>query len=162
VENGAGGSAATEFVADGKNQYDCSQVTGSKWSCLQGAEAPGTASLDGDPFFAFTGAAIYGIIEALQVEAAVAGFKVAHSSITVNGILLKCVALSGKENGQTEAFKWCITSDGVVGLVNSTGSSGSDGSSFEITKLSTNPPSSMFEPPAGATLTTTTLPTTTT
>jgi hypothetical protein len=162
VENGAGGSAATEFVADGKNQYDCSQVTGSKWSCLQSAEPARAASLDGDPFFAFTGAYVYGLIEALQVEAALVGFKVTHSSPTVNGIPLKCVAVSGKENGQTEDYKWCITSDGVLGLVNATGSSEGGGSSFEITKLTTSPSSSMFEPPAGATLTTTTVPTTTT
>ena len=154
MQNASGGSGATDFVADGKNQYECSQGSGTKWSCIQSAEPAGTASIDGDPFFAFTGAYVYGIIETLQVEAAIAGFHVANSTTTVNGISLKCVSISGKENGQTEDYEWCITADGIVGLVKSTGSSAGDNSSFEIKKLDTSPPASIFEPPAGAALTT--------
>jgi hypothetical protein len=145
MQNATSGSGGTDFVADGKNQYECSQVSGSKWSCVQSAEPSGTGSFAGDPFFAFTGAYVYGIVEALRVEAAI-----------VNGISLKCVAISGKANGQTEDYKWCITSDGILGLVKSTGSSAGDNSSFEITKLDTSPPASIFEPPSGASLTTVT------
>jgi hypothetical protein len=156
MQNATSGSGGTDFVADGKNQYECSQVSGSKWSCVQSAEPSGTGSFAGDPFFAFTGAYVYGIVEALRVEAAIEGFKVTNSTTTVNGISLKCVAISGKANGQTEDYKWCITSDGILGLVKSTGSSAGDNSSFEITKLDTSPPASIFEPPSGASLTTVT------
>jgi hypothetical protein len=154
METGNGGSGATDFVADGKNQYDCSQVSGAKWTCLETPEPAGSSGYDGDPFFDFTGAYVYGIVEVLQVEAALAGFKVTNSTTTVSGIPLKCVALTGKANGQVEDYKWCITSDGIIGLVKSTGSGAGDNSSFEITKLNTSPPSPIFQAPSGATLTT--------
>jgi hypothetical protein len=158
---GTGAGGATDFVADGKNQYECSQPSsGAQWTCLQNAEPSSVAGFAGDPFFDFTGASVYGIIEALQVEAAIEGFKVTNSTMSVSGISLKCVSLTGKVNGQVESYKWCITSDGILGLVKYTGSSAGDNSSFAITKLNTSPPASIFEPPSGATFTT--LPTATT
>lgn len=161
MEPGSGGSGGTDFVADGKNTYDCSQTgSGVKWTCLQTPEPASSSGLDSLPFFGFTGAYFYAIVEALQVEAAIAGFKVTNSTTTVNGISLKCVSLTGKVNGQAENDEWCVTGDGILGLVKYTGSGAGDNSSFEITKLDTSPPASIFEPPSAATLTT--LPTVTT
>jgi len=161
TEPGPGGSGGTDFVANGKNTFECSQTgSGSKWNCLQTPEPASTSGLDTLPFFGFTGAYFYAIVEALQVEAAIAGFKVTNSTTTVNGISLKCVSLKGKVNGQAENDEWCVTSDGILGLVKSMGSGGGDNSSFEITKLDPSPPASIFQPPSGATLTT--LPTVTT
>jgi hypothetical protein len=150
--NGAGG---TEFVANGKNQYDCSQdSSGGKWTCAESAELSSTAGLEGDPFFGFTGAYVYTILTALEVEAAVAGYKVGNSKTSVAGISLKCVSLSGKSNGQTESYEWCVTNDGILGLVRDTSSKAGSNSSFELTHLSRSPQSSLFEPPSGATVTT--------
>jgi hypothetical protein len=161
TEPGSGDSGGTDFVADGKNTYECSQTSGgAKWTCVQTPEPGGSSGLGSLPFFGFTGAYFYAIVEALQVEAAIAGFKVTNSTTTVNGISLKCVSLKGKVNGQAEDDEWCVTGDGILGLVRYTGSSAGDNSSFEITKLDTSPPASIFQPPSGATLTT--LPTVTT
>jgi len=158
---GTGGSGATDLVGDGKNQYECSQSSSAaQWTCLQSSEAPGTSGYGAAPFFDFTGAFVYGLAEALQVEAAINGFKVNNSTITVNGIPLKCVSLTGKVNGRVGDYEWCVTGDGVLGLAKYEGGSAGDGSSFEITKLDTSPPASVFEPPPGASFTTLTTPTT--
>jgi hypothetical protein len=154
IAPGSAGSGGSEFFANGKNQYECSQDSaGSKWTCIESTEPSSTAGDEADPFFAYTGAYVYSIIEALQVEAAIAGFHVTNSTTSVNGISLKCVALSGKSNGQTENDEWCITKDGVLGLVKNTSSTSSGNSSFEITRLDTSPPSSIFQPPSDATIT---------
>ncbi len=150
----ADGSGATAWVANGKDTYDCSQDTsGGKWSCMESAEATGSDAIDGSPAFAFTGADYYGFIVGLSVVAAAEGYSVDNSSTTVNGISLKCTKVSGKHNGQAVNDEWCITSDGILGLVKYTGSSSSDNSAFTITSLSTNPSSSVFQPPSGAAIT---------
>lgn len=152
---GTGGSGATDVVGDGNNQYACSQSSGSaQWTCLQSAEAPGTSGYGAAPFFDFTGAFVYGLAEALEVEAAIEGFKVTNSTTSVNGIPLKCVSLRGKVNGQVGDYEWCVTANGILGLAKYAGGSAGDGSSFEITKLNTSPASSIFEPPSGASITT--------
>jgi hypothetical protein len=156
-----GGSGATDFVADGKNQYECSHAgSGTQWTCLQSPEPQGSSGYDSDEFWAFTGTYVYGVVEALQVEAAIAGFKVTNSTMSVNGIPLKCVAITGKVNGQVENYKWCITGDGILGLVGYGGANAGDNSSFEITQLNMSPPASIFEPPPGASFTTLTTSTT--
>ncbi len=161
TEPGTAGSGATDVVGDGKNQYECTQSSaGAQWTCLQSAEAAGTSGYGAAPFFDFTGAFVYGLAEALQVEAAIEGFKVTNSTMSVNGIPLKCVSLRGKVNGQEGDYEWCVTSDGILGLARYAGGSAGDGSSFEITKLNTSPPASIFEPPPGASFTALTTPTT--
>ena len=125
TEPGAGGSGGTDFVADGKNTYECSQGRSSNGTASRppsrGALRPRLV-----PFFGFTGGYFYAIVEALQVEAAIAGFKVTNSTTTVNGISLKCVSLKGKVNGQAEDDEWCVTGDGILGLVRYTGSGAGD------------------------------------
>ncbi len=158
---GTGGSGATDVVGDGKNQYECTRSSaGAQWTCLQSAEAPGTSGYGAAPFFDFTGSFVYGLVEVLQVEAAVEGFKVTNSTMTVNGIPLKCVSIRGKVNGQMGDYEWCVTADGVLGLAKYAGGSAGDGSSFEITKLDTSPAASTFGPPPGASFSTLTTPTT--
>jgi hypothetical protein len=148
------GSGATAWLANGKDSYDCSQATsGGKWSCVETAEAAGSDAIDASPAFAFTGADYAVIIESLSAVAALEGYNVSNSSQSVNGISLKCTKLSGKHNGQTLNDEWCITSDGILGLVKYTGSGSSDSSAFTITSLNTNPSSSVFQPPSGAAIT---------
>ena len=148
------GNGATSWLANGKDSYDCSQGTsGGKWSCVETAEAAGSDAIDASPAFAFTGADYAVIIESLSAVAALEGYNVNSSSQSVNGISLKCTKLSGKHNGQVLNDEWCITSDGILGLVKYTGSSTSDNSAFTITSLNKNPSSSVFQPPSGATIT---------
>jgi hypothetical protein len=150
----SGGSGATAWVANGKDSYDCSQATsGGKWSCVETAQATGSNAIDGSPAFAFTGADYAVIIESLSAVAALEGYNVSNSSTSVNGISLKCTKLTGKNNGQSLDDEWCITSGGILGLVKYTGSGSSGTSAFTITSLSTNPSSSVFQPPSGATIT---------
>lgn len=149
----SGSTGGTDFVANGKDEYTCSQSgSGASWSCTESPESS-TSSIDADPFYAMTGAYYYSIIEGLSVVAAVAGFKVTNSTTTVNGISLRCVAVKGKSNGQTEDDEWCVTSDGILGLVKDTSSESSDNSAFTITRLTRNPPASVFNPPKGASVT---------
>lgn len=161
TEPGAGGSGATDLVGDGKNQYECTQSgSGAQWACLQSAEGAGSPGPAVASFVDFTGGFVYELAEALQVEAAIQGFKVTNSTMSVNGIPLKCVSLTGKVKGQAGVYEWCVTADGVLGLAKYTGGTAGDGSSFEITKLDMGPPASVFEPPPGASFTTLTTPTT--
>jgi hypothetical protein len=148
------GGGATSWVANGKDTYDCSQGTsGGKWSCIETTEAAGSDAIDGSPAFAFTGEDYYVIIESLSAVAALEGYDVSSSSTSVNGISLKCTKLTGKSNGQSVDDEWCITSDGILGLVKYTGSSSSDNSAFTITSLNKSPSSSVFQPPSGAAIT---------
>jgi hypothetical protein len=148
------GNGATAWVANGKDTYDCSQASsGGKWSCIESAEATGSDAIDASPMFAFTGADYYAVIEAASVVAVAEGYSVSNTSTSVNGISLKCTKLTGKHDGQSVDEEWCITSGGVLGMVKNAGNSSSNNSAFTITKLSTNPSSSVFEPPSGATIT---------
>jgi hypothetical protein len=148
-------------VGDGKNQYECTQSgSGAQWACLQSTEGAGSPGPAVASFVDFTGGFVYELAEALQVEAAIQGFKVTNSTMSVNGIPLKCVSLTGKVKGQAGVYEWCVTADGVLGLAKYTGGTAGDGSSFEITKLDMGPPASVFEPPPGASFTTLTTPTT--
>jgi outer membrane lipoprotein-sorting protein len=147
------GTSGTEFIANGKDTWTCTQASsGATWQCVQQAEnlADGDAAF---PFYAYTGAYVVTLIDAASVVAALSGFTVKNFNSSVHGISLKCVSLSGKNNGQTENDEWCTTSDGIVGLVKETSSDSSDNSSFEITSLSKSPSSSLFQPPKGATVT---------
>lgn len=160
TEPGAGGSGATDLVGDGKNEYECTQsAAGAEWACLENKEGAGSAGPAVASFVGFTGGFVYDLAEALQVEAAIQGFKVTNSTMNLNGIALKCVSLTGKAKGQEGVYKWCVTADGVLGLAKYTGGTAGDGSSFEITKLEMGPPASVFEPPPGASFTTLTTPT---
>lgn len=147
IAPGSDGNGGTSWVADGKNTYFCNQATsGGKWSCTESPE--GSGSIDTSPMFAFTGEDYYVVIESLSAVAALEGYSVTNASKSVNGISLKCTSLTGKDNGQSVDYQWCITSDGILGLVKY------ESSAFTITSLNTSPSSSLFKPPSGATITT--------
>jgi len=149
----SGGSGGTEYVANGKETYSCSQAsTGGQWSCIDSPET-GTQGIEEAPFYVYTGAYVYSVIEELSVFAAIAGAKVTNTTTSINGISLKCVGLISTSNGVTDNDKWCITSDGILGLVKDTSSNNSDNSSFQIASLNRSPSSSIFNPPKGASMT---------
>ena len=89
---------------------------GAQWTCLQTPRRRVAPATGAAPFFDFTGAFVYGLAEALQVEAAIEGFKVSNYTMSVNGIPLKCVSVRGKVNGQVGDYEWCVTAGGVLGM----------------------------------------------
>jgi hypothetical protein len=148
------GSGGTEYVSTGKENYSCSQASaGGKWACIESAETANN-DIEAAPFYAYTGGYVYTAIEAASVLAALAGAKVVNSNTSINGISLKCVSLIATQNGVTSDDKWCVTSDGILGLVKSTSSNNSGNSSFEIKSLNRSPSSSIFTLPQGASVTT--------
>ena len=151
---GSSSGGGSDFVANGKNQYECSQASsGGAWTCVESAEPTGTSGFNGDPFYVYTGAYYYALIETLSVAAAFEGYTVKNSTTSVSGISLKCVSFSGKSNGVKQSDEWCITKDGILGLVKNTSSNSSNNSSFEIASLSRSPSSAIFQPPKGASIT---------
>ena len=95
-------------------------------------------------------------LKGLSVVAGLAGDKVTTSSKTVNGFAMSCVDLVA--TGQPGTSTICTTAQNILGYVSTAGSS----TSFEITHYSTSPASSMFQLPPGATVTTVTVPSSTT
>ncbi|HEV2362282.1 MAG TPA: hypothetical protein VGS21_11310 [Acidimicrobiales bacterium] len=151
--NSSGGGGT--WVGDGKNIDVCTQQgTGTKWSCLQTPEPSAGSAASGNPYAFYSGGYWAAILEALDVSAALSGYKIDTSTQTVNGIKLDCTTITGESTDTSNNGEYCVTGDGILGLVKTTTST------FEITSLSTSPPSSVFEPPAGATINT--IPTSTT
>ena len=80
--------------------------------------------------------------------AGLAGDKVSSSTMTVNGFAMQCVDLVAGGVAGTSTI--CSTAQGVLGYVKVA----SNPTSFEIQSYSTTPSPSLFELPAGATVTT--------
>jgi hypothetical protein len=148
------GNGATSWVANGKDSYDCTQATsGGKWSCMESVEASGNDAIDDSPAVGYLGVGVYAVVDSLSAVAAIEGYSVSNKNTSVNGISLKCTTITGKDNGQSVNDEWCITSDGILGLVKETGSGSSNNSAFTITSLNKSPSSSVFNPPSGAAIT---------
>ncbi|MGO9559248.1 MAG: hypothetical protein ACLPYW_09180 [Acidimicrobiales bacterium] len=95
--------------------------------------------------------------------AGVTGVTITSSTKTVNGFSMQCIVSSGSAGATTTTgtepattFTVCVTSQGILGYVNVS----SDSTAFELKNYSSSPPSSLYQTPAGATITT--LPTVTT
>ncbi len=85
----------------------------------------------------------------------IAGDKVTDSSKSVNGFNMSCVDFTPPGEGTSSI---CTTDQNILGYVSVTG----DSTRFEITKYSTSPDPALFQVPAGAKVTTVTLPSVTT
>jgi hypothetical protein len=73
----------------------------------------------------------------------------------VNGFPVQCVDFVAPGIAGTSTI--CTTAQGILGYVKVAG----DATSFEIKSYSSSPATSLFEPPAGATITAVTTPTAT-
>jgi hypothetical protein len=100
-----------------------------------------------DAFGLYTGKYWLTDLSAVKAYAASKGVSIATSSMTENGISLSCVTYSSStvasENGEL-----CVTPQGVLGYVKA------GTTTLTITSFTTSVPSSTFQPPAGATITT--------
>ena len=146
-----------DVFASSAGEYGCNRASapGSMgWTCLK---LEGTAIDTYKAMYAlYSGAYWIDFLKLYSVAAALHGVTISSSSITVNGFKLQCaVVVSGKAPNQTTS-KVCVTSHGILGYV----SVAAKAADFEIKSYSSSPAASLFQLPAGATVTT--IPTSTT
>ena len=123
------------------------------WSCQK--LDPATAATENKIFDFYTPAHWITFLKDFSLAAGLAGDKVTSSTMTVNGFPMQCVDFVAPGIPGTSTI--CTTAQGILGYVKVAG----DATSFEIKSYSSSPAASLFEPPAGATITAVTTPTTT-
>ena len=147
--------AQTRLFASTAGQFECSRSSASAaWQCLKtDLSGLNTSKL---AYALYSGAYWIDFLKIYSVAAALHGLTISSASMTVNGFKLTCaVVVSGKKPNQTTS-EVCVTAQGILGYVSAAAKS----AEFEIKSYSWSPPASLFEVPAGATVTT--IPTTTT
>jgi outer membrane murein-binding lipoprotein Lpp len=139
--------------------FECSRSSSGSssagaWSCVkaQGAEV----DTDKLAYALYSGSYWIDFLKIYSVAAALHGVTISSATMSVNGFNLQCaVVVSGsKPNEQTSEV--CVTSQGILGYVSVSARS----ADFEIQSFSPSPPASLFQIPAGATVSTLPTPTT--
>jgi hypothetical protein len=154
----ASGVSSADVIVNSSGEYSCTppSTASSTWSC----EKLGTASAaqENNIFSFYTPAHWIGFLRDFSLAAGLAGDKVSSSTMTVNGFAMQCVDFVAPGVAGTSTI--CSTAQDILGYVNVASSS----TTFEIKSYSSSPPSTLFQLPAGATITTvpTTSPTGTT
>jgi hypothetical protein len=150
---GAGQTSPIHLVQNSSGEYACDQSSGT-WSCDK-INGLGASNQNAIIDFYTPGHWVH-FLSGFALAAGFAGDKVTTSDISLNGFSMNCIDLvTPGESGKSSI---CSTSQGVLGYVHTVG----DATSFEITKYSPSPSASLFKLPAGAKVTTVTVPTTTT
>jgi hypothetical protein len=145
---GTGDTAPVHIVVNSSGEYACSQPSaGAVWSCQKLGTAD--AKAENQIFNFYTPSHWVGFLRDFSLAAGFAGDKVTSSTMTVNGFNMNCVDFVA--SGVPGKSTICSTAQGILGYVQVA----TDSTSFEITKFSSSPPSSLFELPPGATVTTT-------
>jgi hypothetical protein len=147
---GATGSTGTK--ATGATGSSGTSAPG-QWNCVKFSAADGASYAD--LFQAYTGAYVLDALQAYSGVAALVGVTIKSSTMTVNGFALSCIVVSSSSGstgstGNNSGGTWCVTQQGLLGYVSDSG----DSSAFEIKSYSASPPASLFQAPAGATITT--------
>ncbi|HEY2213448.1 MAG TPA: hypothetical protein VGH31_00225 [Acidimicrobiales bacterium] len=145
---GTGDSTPVHLVVNSSGEFACSQSGGSKWSCDKLGTA--SAATENKIFDFYTPSHWVNFLKEFSLAAGIAGDKVTSSTMTVNGFALNCVDF--RASGVPGTSTICSTQQGILGYVKVA----TDSTSFEIQKYSTSPPASLFQLPAGATVTSTT------
>jgi hypothetical protein len=141
--------------AGSAGQFECNRPkAGATWQCLKtDVSGVNTTKL---MYALYSGSYWIDFLKLYSVAAALHGVTISSSSMTVNGFKLQCaVVVSGKAPNQSTS-KVCVTSQGILGYV----SVAAKAADFEIKSYSSSPAASLFQLPAGATVTT--IPTSTT
>jgi len=148
-----------EVLGGSAGVFECSRSSSGSssagaWSCVkaQGAEV----DTDKLAYALYSGTYWIDFLKIYSVAAALHGVTISSATMSVNGFNLQCaVVVSGnKPNQQTS--KVCVTSQGILGYVSVSARS----ADFEIQSFSPSPPASLFQIPAGATVSTLPTPTT--
>lgn len=140
------GASDVDLIANSSGEFSCSQSSqGAQWSCAKLGTASSIAQ--NQLFAIYTPTHWIAFLEGLSIAAGVAGDHVTTSSMTVNGFALNCVNFTGKDFQAKSTI--CTTSQGILGYVNV----GPASNTFEIKGYTGSPPTSDFELPPGATVT---------
>jgi hypothetical protein len=149
---GSGDTTPAHLVQNASGEYACDQTSG-QWNC---SKIDGIAASSQNAIIDFyTPAHWTKFLSGFALAAGLAGDKVTTSTMSLNGFSMNCIDLTAP--GVSGKSTICTTSQGVLGYVGVAG----DSTNFEITKYSSSPPASLFQLPAGAKITTVTVPTTT-
>jgi hypothetical protein len=142
-----GGGAGDRLLQNSTGSYTCLKSTSGGWSCTKlSASTFDTAKV---AYALYSGRYWVTFLKVYSTVAGLAGVTIKASSMTVNGYPLSCVVVDGgKQNPGTST--WCETSTGILAYVQAA----ANGTAFELKSYTTNPPSSLFELPAGATVST--------
>jgi hypothetical protein len=149
---GSGDTNPVHLVVNPSGEFACSQpsVTGtgssSQWTCQKLGTA--SASVQNQILDFYTPGHWIGFLRDFALAAGFAGDKVTTSTMSLNGFNMNCVDLVASGVPGTSTI--CSTSQGILGYVKVA----SDSTSFQIKSYSTSPPSSLFELPPGAKVTT--------
>lgn len=149
---GSGSTAPVHLVQNSSGEYACDQTSG-QWSCdkVSGVSAASQNAL----IDLYTPGHWVRFLSDFALAAGIAGDKVSSSTMSLNGFSMNCVDLVAP--GVQGKSTICTTSQGVLGYAQAAG----DSTSFAITSYSSSPSASVFQLPAGAKITTVTVPTTT-
>jgi hypothetical protein len=144
--------SVTEIVESAKGEYFCSPPSSSSknWSCTRFGGASATAYKA--MFDVYTGDFWNKVITGYAFLAPAIGVKFKSTSMNINGFSMSCIDV--EHTSSVPGGTFCVTSQGLLGYVKATNES----TSFEIKSFTASPSSSLFQTPAGATITT--LPTT--
>ncbi|HEY5273007.1 MAG TPA: hypothetical protein VIJ34_07205 [Acidimicrobiales bacterium] len=142
-----GGSSTGRLLQNSTGSYTCLKSTSGGWSCTKlSASTFDTAKV---AYALYSGKYWVTFLRIYSTVAGLAGVTIKASSMTVNGFPLSCVVVNGgKQNPGTST--WCETSTGILAYVQAA----ANGTAFELKSYSANPPSSLFDLPAGATVNT--------
>jgi hypothetical protein len=144
-----GASTSTvDIVVNSSGEYSCTPAAaGSGPRCQELGTASAAAQNQVLDFY--TPSHWTTFLKDFSLAAGIAGDKVTSSTMSVNGFTMQCVDFNAPGVPGTSTI--CSTTQGILGYVKVA----SDSTSFEIKSYSATPPASLFQLPAGATITTT-------
>ena len=136
-----------QVIVNSSGEYVCNQQgSGGAWSCQKLAKAD--AASENNVFDIYTPAHWIAFLKGVSLVAGLAGDTVTSSTMSLNGFSMNCVDLVA--HGVPGTSTICSTSQGILGYVKVA----ADSTSFQITNYSSSPSASLFQLPAGATITT--------
>jgi hypothetical protein len=148
-------ASSTQFIVNSSGNYLCTQASSGSWSCNKLDKASAADEQNIVDFY--TPSHWVNFLKGVSLVAGLAGDKVSTSTMSISGFSdMSCVDLVAK--GVVGTSTICTTQQNILGYVKVA----QDATSFQITSYSGSPSSSLFQLPPGATVTTVTLPTTTT
>jgi outer membrane murein-binding lipoprotein Lpp len=140
------GTPNVDIIVNQQGEYACTPpASGGNWSC--DALAPEAATAQNAIFDFYTPSHWVNLLAGFSLAAGVAGDKVTSSNMTVNGFSMSCVNFAAPGDPGTSTV--CTTSQGILGYAKVAG----DTTTFALKAYTASPPASLFQLPAGATVT---------
>ncbi len=142
-------SPNVDIIVNSSGEYSCAaSSSGSAKGPTCQRLGTADAKVQNQIFDLYTPSHWTSFLKDFSLVAGLAGDKVTSSTKTVDGFTMQCVDFVASGVAGTSTI--CTTAQGILGYVNVA----SDSTSFEIKSYSASPPASLFQLPAGATITT--------